>query len=101
MFDRPFFAGLWSQIVDPRLGLLRSAPQALFAVPGFFLLARRARAEAALCAALCAAQMAVFAPYRMWDASNYGHRFWMTAIVLFAVPVAALADRVFRGAAQV
>src|SRR5205085_4997004 len=26
MFDRPFFAGLWAQIVDPRLGLLRSAP---------------------------------------------------------------------------
>jgi hypothetical protein len=100
MFDRPFFAGLWAQIVDPRLGLLRSAPQALFAVPGFFLFARRARAEAALCAALCAAQMAVFAPYRMWDASNYGHRFWMTAIVLFAVPVAALAERVLRGAAS-
>jgi len=99
MFDRPFFAGLWAQIVDPRLGLLRSAPQALFAVPGFFLFARRARAEAALCATLCVAQMAVFAPYRMWDASNYGHRFWMTAIVLFAVPVAALADRVLRGAA--
>jgi hypothetical protein len=43
--------------------------------------------------------MAVFAPYRMWDASNYGHRFWMTAIVLCAVPVAAVADRVLRGAA--
>ena len=99
MFDRPFFAGLWTQIVDPQLGLLRSAPQAIFAVPGFFFLARRARAEAALCAALCAAQMAVFAPYRMWDASNYGHRFWMTAIALFAVPVAALAERAFRGVA--
>jgi hypothetical protein len=100
-FDRPFLAGLWTQIVEPRLGLLRSAPQALFAVPGFFLLARRAPAEAALCAALCGAQMAVFAPYRMWDASNYGHRFWMTAIVLCAVPVAAVADRVLRGAAAV
>ena len=99
MFDRPFLAGLWTQIVDPRLGMLRSAPQALFAMPGFVLLARRARSEAALCVALCAAQMAVFAPYRMWDASNYGHRFWMTAIVLFAVPVAVLADRALRGAA--
>jgi hypothetical protein len=98
LFDRPFLAGLWTQIVDPRLGLLRSAPQALFALPGFFFLARRRGAEAVLCAALCAAQMAVFAPYRMWDASNYGHRFWMTAIVLCAVPVAALADRALRGA---
>lgn len=98
LFDRPFLAGLWTQIVHPRLGLVASAPQTLLALPGFYFLARRASAEAVLCAALCAAQMAVFAPYRMWDASNYGHRFWMTAIVLSAIPVAALADRVLRAA---
>ena len=98
LFDRPFLAGLWTQIVAPRAGLLSSAPQTLLALPGFYFLARRASAEALLCGALCAAQMAVFAPYRMWDASNYGHRFWMTAIVLSAIPVAALADRVLRAA---
>ena len=96
MFDGPFWAGLWQQIEDPRLGLVRSAPQTLFALPGFALLFRRARAEAALVAACCAAQLAVFAPYRMWSASSYGHRFLMTAVVLCAIPVAALAERIFH-----
>jgi hypothetical protein len=96
-FDRPFFANLWAQIENSRVGLLRSSPQALFALLGFPLLWRRARSEAILVAALCLAQIAVFAPYRFWDASSFGHRFWMTAIVLSAVPLGALADRALRG----
>ena len=92
LFSQPFWAGLWEQIRDPRLGLLRSAPQVLFALPGFALLFRRARAEALFVASLCAVQMAVFAPYRMWSASSYGHRFLMTVVTLCSVPVAALAQ---------
>jgi hypothetical protein len=96
MFDAPFWPGLWQQIVDPHLGLVRSAPQVLVAVPGFAVLFGRARAEALFVFACFAAQLAVFAPYRMWSASTYGHRFAMTAIVLCAIPLAALADRVLR-----
>jgi len=89
-FDLPFFPTLWAQFVDRRHGLLCSAPPVLFALPGFFVLFRRARAEAALLLALCLAQIAVFAPYREWQASSFGHRFLMTAVVLSAAPVAAL-----------
>jgi hypothetical protein len=99
MFDAPFWSGLWRQIVDPQLGLVRSAPQVLFALPGFAVLFRRARAEAVLVFACFAAQLAVFAPYRLWLASSYGHRFVLSAVVLCAMPVAALADRFLRPAA--
>jgi len=99
-FDLPFWSGLWRQVTDPRLGLLRSAPQVLFAVPGVWFLWRRARSEAALVTAFCAVQMAVFAPYRAWHASNYGHRFLMTVVALSAIPVAALAQRVLDSRAR-
>lgn len=90
LFSLPFFATLWKQIVDPVHGLLRSAPPLLLALPGFALLFRHARSEAALLLALCLAQVAIFAPYKEWSASSYGHRFLLSAVVLSAAPVAAL-----------
>ena len=92
-FDRPFLAGLWEQLSDGRLGLFRSAPPVLLAPLGFVLIFRRARAEAALLAGLCAVQLATFAPYRQWAAASYGHRFLLSVVALCAAPVAALASR--------
>lgn len=91
-FDQPFWSTLWRQLADPRLGLLRSAPQALLAVPGWWFLFRRARAEALLVASLCAVQLATFASYRDWQASDFGHRFLLTVVALSALPLAALAQ---------
>ena len=95
-FDQPFFAGLWAQLTDRRLGLLRSAPPVLLAPLGFWVLFRRARAEATLLGALCAVQLATFAPYREWAASSYGPRFLLSIVALSAAPVAALVDLATR-----
>ena len=89
-FDQPFFATLWLQIVRPEKGLVSSAPWVLLAPLGLVPLFFRLRAEAALLVALCLTQLAVFAPYRYWGASSYGHRFLLTVVALSAAPVAAL-----------
>jgi len=95
-FDQPFWSGMWKQMDDPRLGLLRSAPLLLFAIPGIVVVWRRARAEAVLLVAMAAAQVALFAPYRSWAASNFGHRFLLTVVALGAAPVAALLSVALR-----
>ena len=92
-FDLPFWHGLWIQLTDAQGGLLRSAPVLLLAPPGLVLLWRRARSEAVLLCALSAVQLAVFAQYRDWSASNFGHRFLLTVVALGAPPVAALLSR--------
>lgn len=101
LFDQPFWRGLWTQIADRRGGLLASAPPVLLALPGLLALWPRSRAEALLVAGLCAAQMAVFAPYRLWSASNFGHRFWMLVVVLSIVPAAALVEWAAQRKSQV
>jgi hypothetical protein len=96
-FDVPFWRGLWTQVTDPRLGLVVSAPPVLIAVPGFAFLWRRSRSEALLLLSCVVLQIAIFAPYRYWSASVAGHRFLLTAIVLCA-PAAALAVERFADA---
>ncbi len=88
-FNLPFWRTLGEQMISPSNGLIPSAPFILFALPGFYLIFRRARAESALLFVSCAAQIAIFAPYRHWAASSYGHRFLMTVVALSAAPVAA------------
>ena len=89
-FDLPFWRTLWLQLWAKDLGLLDSAPFVVVAPFGLILLWRRHRAEAVLIAALGVAQILVFAPYRYWDASNFGHRFLLTAVTLAAGPVAVV-----------
>jgi hypothetical protein len=92
LFDQPVLAGLWRQLTDHQMGLVASAPQVILALPGLVALFVSTRDEALLIAALCAVQLAVFAPYREWAASSYGSRFLLTVVVLSALPVAALAQ---------
>ena len=40
-FDRPFWAGLVSQLLDPHIGLLVSAPILVLALPGLWILGQR------------------------------------------------------------
>jgi hypothetical protein len=95
-FDVPLWSGLWTQLSDGRVGLFVSAPPIVLAPAGLTLLYRKSRSEALLVAAFCLALIFFFAPYRLWYLSNFGHRFLMTVVVLSAIPVAALFDRVLR-----
>jgi len=88
-FTMPFWRGLWMQLADAHMGLVVAAPPVLLALPGFALMFRRARAEALLVGAACAAQLAMFAKYDQWNVSSYGPRFLLSVVALSALPAAA------------
>jgi hypothetical protein len=88
-FTVPFWSGLWTQLSDRRLGLVVAAPPVLLALPGLVILYRRARADALLVGAACAAQLAMFAKYDQWNISSYGPRFLLSVVALSALPAAA------------
>jgi len=88
-FTIPFWRGLWTQLTDRRLGLLVAAPPVVLALPGLFLIYRRARAEALLIGGACAAQLVMFAKYDQWNVSSYGPRFLLSVVALSALPAAA------------
>ena len=106
-FDQDPLHGLAGEIVDPRRGLLPTAPVILLAVPGLMLLWRRDRGEALLAIASGLTLLLVLAPYRGWSASHYGNRFLMPALALLAPAMAlacehlgAIAGRVARRAPE-
>jgi hypothetical protein len=101
-FDTGLFQGVWTQIIDRRMGLLASAPPLLAGILGLRALYLRNVPMALLIAALMAAQILTFGPYRLWNQSNFGHRFLLTVIALGAVPFAALVDSLLpaRAAAE-
>jgi hypothetical protein len=88
-FTVPFWRGLWTQLTDARMGLLRTAPPVLLALPGFVALYRRDRPATLLVGGACAAQLAVFAKYDQWNVSSYGPRFLLSVVALSALPAAA------------
>jgi hypothetical protein len=88
-FTVPFWRGLWTQLTDSRMGLIRAAPPVLVAVPGFVEMFRRDRGATLLVGAACAAQLAVFAKYDQWNVSSYGPRFLLSVVALSALPAAA------------
>lgn len=93
-FHQPLGRGLAVQLLDQRRGLLWTAPLALVALAALPLLARR-RPAAALAVAWTALVLLLFyARYDWWWTSEYGNRFLMPAVVLAALPLAALAERV-------
>jgi hypothetical protein len=90
-FDRPLWPGLAAEILDARQGVLIAAPMTCLTVPGLSALWRRSRAETWLLGALIAAPLLLFAPYRAADQGGAPAVFLLTAIVLTAAPIAALA----------
>lgn len=61
----------------------------VLAPPGLALLWRRARLETLAFGAMIAGQIALYARYRLWDQTMYGHPFLLSVIVLAAVPAGA------------
>jgi hypothetical protein len=75
-------------------GLFRGSPMLLLALPGFFLLDRRWRAEAVLTAAEWVGVLLMSAGYENWTAGSvYGPRYQIAAIPLLMLPTAAAAKR--------
>lgn len=92
-FTLPFWSGLAAQLLDPELGLLRSAPPLLLSVAGVPLLVLRFPREAFVVLAFSVTQLATFARYADWRASTFGHRFLMTVVALGVLPAAALSGQ--------
>jgi hypothetical protein len=95
-FTVPFWRGLWTQLTDARMGLVRAAPPVLLAVPGFVALFRRDRIATLLVGGACVAQLAMFAKYEQWAVSSYGPRFLLSVVALSALPAAAALGFVFK-----
>ena len=91
-FDVNIFQGVWAQLTDRRMGLLASAPPLAAAALGLLPLYRRQAAMTTLIVSVMAAQILTFGSYRLWEESNFGHRFLLTVVALGAIPFAALID---------
>jgi 4-amino-4-deoxy-L-arabinose transferase-like glycosyltransferase len=97
-FNQPVGRGLAAQLLDRQRGLLWTAPLALVALAALPLLGRRHPAAALAVAWIAVALLLFYARYDWWWTSEYGNRFLLPAVVLSALPLAALAERVAPGA---
>lgn len=100
-FDVPFIDGLTVQLFDREKGLLASAPVLPAALLGLIPLFMRHAPAALTIGASMLAMTLFFAPYRLWDQSNFGHRFLLTVVALGIVPFAALLDSLRPSAKRV
>ena len=96
-FDQGLLHGLSGELFDRNHGLIPTSPALWLAVPGFALMLRRYRREAALMLLLGEFYLFLFATYRYWATTRYGNRFLILLLVLMAAPVALalewMADR--------
>jgi len=90
LFSNDILAGMRGEMLDPRHGLLPTAPVLLLVLPGALLLARRRRSDACFLLGLSASLVLLLAAYRDWAASHYGNRFLMPVLAL-STPAIALA----------
>jgi len=75
-------------------GLFHGSPVLLLALPGFFLLGRRWRAEAILIGGVWLGVLLMSAGYENWTAGSvYGPRYQIAAIPLVMIAAAAAAER--------
>jgi hypothetical protein len=95
-FDGDPLAGALGMLIDPRHGILATAPALLLSVPGMILFRRRRPAEAAWLLGSAVLLFAALCPYRAWAESHYGNRFLMPLVVFAAPGVALLVDAALR-----
>ena len=89
-------ANLLCEIMDPRHGLLFTAPSVLLALAGLVPLRRRDRGAALLFLWVMTAYILFFATFVPWRASHFGNRFLFVPVLLSAMPLAALLGNLAR-----
>jgi hypothetical protein len=96
---------LYQLTLGPWRGLFHGSPVLLLALPGFFIMARRWRAEAILCAASWLLVLLMNSGYENWTTgSAYGPRYQIVAIpllIIAAAPAAARWPLVFKALAAI
>ena len=94
-FDNPLWEGVRGQLLDPRRGLVRTAPLLWLALPGYLLWLRVRKDQAALCIAVSLVLFVVFSRYRLWPTSQVGNRFLMPLVGLSAPALACALEWIF------
>ena len=101
-FTNPVWSGIVGQLLDPRKGLLFTAPVLIASALGFPLWFRKRADLLVLCLGLSEFLFLFFSTYRLWPTSHIGNRFLMPVIALSAPGLACLTDwlleRARRGA---
>jgi hypothetical protein len=91
-FTMPMREGATGQLMDPQHGLVMTSPVTALSLAGLPALAARSGAAAAHVGVGGVALFLMFSMYDQWNASHYGNRFLMPAVVLCAIPLATLFD---------
>jgi hypothetical protein len=95
-FTNPIWNGLRGQLLDPRKGLITTAPVLLVSALGAPLWFRRRQDLLLLCLGIGEFLFCFFASYRLWPTSQVGNRFLMPAVALSAPGLACLVDCALR-----
>lgn len=95
-FDHDFLLGARGMLLDPKHGIVPTAPALLLALPGFLLFLRRRPAQALWLGISGALLFLVLCRYRYWAESHYGNRYLMPLLVFATPGLALLLDRVAR-----
>ncbi|HEV8374846.1 MAG TPA: glycosyltransferase 87 family protein [Candidatus Polarisedimenticolia bacterium] len=95
-FDVPVWVGARGQLLDPKAGLLFTAPILLLALPGLLPYVRKAPWESLLVLGLSEFLFLFFSTYRWWAASRYGNRFLMVPVCLAAIPISLALESFWR-----
>ncbi len=86
--------GAYGQLFERVHGLLFSSPITLPSLVGLFLFSRRDRVLAWYLGPSSLALFLFYSTYDQWNASHYGNRFLMPLVVLAAIPLAVLLDKI-------
>jgi hypothetical protein len=90
----PQLVPLWQLTFGGHRGLFHGSPMLLLALPGFFLLGKRWRAEAVLIATTWMGVVLLSSGYENWEAgSAYGPRYQISTLPLLILAVALAAER--------
>jgi len=90
----PQLLPLWQLTFGGHRGLFHGSPLLLLALPGFFLLGKRYRAEAIFIAAAWVGVVLMSSGYENWEAgSAYGPRYQIPTLPLLLLAVACAAER--------
>jgi hypothetical protein len=89
-------ANLSAEILDPKHGLLYTAPSVLVGLAGLLALWRRKPMLAVLPVALLLVYLLFFATFIPWRASHFGNRYLFIPVVVSALPLAALLHQAGR-----